>query len=224
MDNNPSNFSPRAGETLPVDSVSWEDCQAFCQRLSERLGHTLTLPTEAQWEYACRAGSQTPFNTGNNLSTEQGNYNGNSPYADHPQGEYRERTLPVKSFTPNDWGLYQMHGNLWEWCLDDLRGFSPAVVIDPVGPNGSGAVVRGGSWFDRAPRCRSASRYAFHRAERERNLGLRVAMVTQAGGERSDRQQESGERPVRSQAVKPQERRADKQAGFIKRLFKQDKK
>lgn len=132
MGDNPSDFNPKTNdkvndnteEELPVEQVSWDDCQQFFKQLNQLIPELhLTFPTEAQWEYACRAGSQTPFNTGENLTTEQANYNGNYPYADFDRGVSRGKTVPVKRFQPNAWGLYQMHGNVWEWCLDSRRDY-----------------------------------------------------------------------------------------------------
>lgn len=102
----------------PVLHVSWNDATAYCDWLSAKLKATCRLPTEAEWEYACRAGTTTPFNTGENLTTEQANYDGNYPYKNFPKGRYLQKTAPVGSYSPNAWGLYDMHGNVYEWCLD----------------------------------------------------------------------------------------------------------
>ena len=116
MKDNPSKFK---GEELPVNSVSWGDCQTFLEQINNLLpGLNLGLPTEAQWEYACRAGPRTPFSFGQTISTDQANFNGNYPYVGAEKGEYRKTTVPVKVLPCNDWGLYQMHGNVWEWCQD----------------------------------------------------------------------------------------------------------
>ena len=131
MGNNPSHFE---GDDLPVECVSWHDAMKFCRRLSEQTGHTYTLPSEAQWEYACRAGTTTPFHFGKTITSGQANYDGNYTYGDAPRGEYRQRTTPVGMFPPNDWGLYDMHGNVWEWCLDEWH------------PNYEGAPVDGSAW------------------------------------------------------------------------------
>ena len=133
---NPSSFH-RAN--FPVDQVSYDDIlQQFLPRLM-RLLPTMaaTLPTEAQWEYACRAGTTTPFSFGDVLTTDLANYAGGHPYtADQPVGEYRGGTVPVDEFSPNSWGLFQMHGNVWEWCRDGERLFEAGQsVIDPIGPN-----------------------------------------------------------------------------------------
>jgi uncharacterized protein (TIGR02996 family) len=115
MGSNPSTFK---GDGHPVEMVSWDDCQEFCRRLSGRDGQRYRLPSEAQWEYACRAGTTTPFHFGATLSTELANYNGNYAYGQGGQGVYRGQTTPVGSFPSNAWGLDDMHGNVWQWCQD----------------------------------------------------------------------------------------------------------
>ncbi len=182
MANNPSNFKAEKDELLPVDSVSWDDCQKFCQRINEKIpGLELSLPTEAQWEYACRAGTETPFSTGEQLSTEQVNYDGNYPYNDGEKGQYRQKTVAVSSFSPNGWGLYQMHGNLWEWCSDGMRDYQPQAEVNPVGTSeGSLRVLRGGSWGDFGRNCRSAAPARLQRVSAFRDIGLRVSQVEPA--------------------------------------------
>jgi formylglycine-generating enzyme len=113
---------PKSEENHPVVHVSWNDAVEYCRWLSEKTGKSYRLPTEAEWEYACRAGSSTPFNTGENVTTSQANYNGNYPYSNYPKGECRQNTVPVDSFAPNAWGLYNMHGNVFEWCSDWYSG------------------------------------------------------------------------------------------------------
>ncbi|NEP81952.1 MAG: SUMF1/EgtB/PvdO family nonheme iron enzyme, partial [Okeania sp. SIO3B3] len=115
MGNNPSNFK---GGSRPVEQVSWHNAVEFCQKLSEKTGKIYTLPSESQWEYACRAGTTTPFYFGETITSELVNYNGNYPYGNAPKGKYRQETTDVGSFPPNAFGLYDMHGNVWEWCLD----------------------------------------------------------------------------------------------------------
>jgi len=133
------------------------------------------LPTEAQWEYACRAGATTPFNTGDNVTADQANYDGRYPYKKYPQGKYRQTTTPVGTFDPNAWGLYDMHGNVWEWCWDwhgnyvgDAQTESQGAVI------GAYRVARGGSWQNNARFLRSASRGSSAPAFREAIIGLRI--------------------------------------------------
>jgi len=117
------------------------------------------LPTEAQWEYACRAGTTTPFNTGNCLNSTQANYNAINPYPSCSKGEYKGEVVPVGSYAPNAWGLYDMHGNVWEWCADWYGSYSSGSQTNPTGPSsGTGRVLRGGSWSNNAGICRSANR------------------------------------------------------------------
>ena len=122
MGNNPSYF--RDNEQNPVENVSWNDVQEFLRTIETLLpGVEACLPTEAQWEYACRAGTTTPFSFGNQITPKQANYDGDFPYADGKEGEYRGHTLPVKSLPANAWGLYEMHGNVGEWCTNDLHTY-----------------------------------------------------------------------------------------------------
>jgi formylglycine-generating enzyme len=144
----------------PVINVSWEDAQDFCLWLSKKTGKKYRLPTEAEWEYACRAETNTPFNTGFNLTTQQANYNGDHPYNLNKKGKNRGQTLPVCSFPQNDWGLYDMHGNVWEWCNDMYKDRN--------------RVYRGGSWSNSANCCRSAIRYDGGPTYRDYDLGFRL--------------------------------------------------
>ncbi len=172
---NPSHFK---GANLPVEQVSWDDCQAFIQVLNRKTGHTYRLPTEAEWEYACRAGTTTPFNTGGNLTTEQANYDGNYPYNNNRKGQYRKQTVAVDSFEPNAWGLYNMHGNVWEWCSDWYGEYESGCVENPVGSkSGSPRVIRGGGWGGPAGRCRSAARSRGTPDDRCANVGFRLVFV-----------------------------------------------
>ena len=175
MGANPSRF--KLGLERPVERVSWEACQTFLARLRERVGVGFRLPTEAQWEYACRSGTQTPFHFGDNMTPGQVNHNGTHPYAGGVKGVYRAETVAVKSLPCNGWGLYEMHGNVWEWCSDWYGKYPSGRVIDPIGPSESGArVVRGGSWFSDAAGVRSANRLRIPPTERDRNVGLRLAL------------------------------------------------
>ena len=147
MGNNPSNF--KGEKNLPVETVSWEDCQEFIKKLRVKDKKPYRLPTEAEWEYACRAGTKTPFCFGDAISTDQANYDGNHIYGNGKKGKYREKTTPVGSFPANAWGLFDMHGNLWEWCQDWFGDYPQNDVVDPQGPNeGQYRVLRGGSWHD----------------------------------------------------------------------------
>ena len=142
----------------PVTCVSWNDVQKFIAWLNKKGEGSYSLPTEAQWEYAARAGTTTPFAFGNCLSTDDANYDGNYPLKGCKKGEYRQKTISVGSLKANEWGLYDMHGNVWEWC-QDWYGDYPTGVVDPTGPStGAHRVLRGGSWADYARRCRSAYR------------------------------------------------------------------
>ncbi len=175
MGENPSAFR---GPDLPVEMVSWNDCQEFCQRLTERTERPIVLPTEAQWEYACRSGTTTPFWFGNTITTDQANYHGEYPYAGGEKGEVRNRTVVVKSFPGNGWGLYEMHGNVWEWCQDWYGDNPGGLRIDPTGPTkGHNRVLRGGGWGYRAGYCRSAYRVHYVPGPRDDNLGFRCAQV-----------------------------------------------
>jgi formylglycine-generating enzyme required for sulfatase activity len=170
---NPSGFK---GDALPVESVSWDDCQQFCQRLGERTGKRFRLPTEAEWEYACRAGTTTPFHFGETLSTGQANYDGNYTYGKGQKGVYRERTTQPGSVPPNAWGLFDMHGNVFEWCSGRYGGCRSAGVGGPPAGGGTRRVMRGGSWFDRPERCRSAYRYAVEPGRHDDGVGCRVVL------------------------------------------------
>jgi len=176
MGENPSGFK---GPDRPVENVSWDDAQKFITKLNSILpGLGLTLPTEAQWEYACRAGTQTPFYFGDNIRPEQVNYNGDHPYNDAPKGLYREKTVAVKSLPPNAWGLYEMHGNVWEWCKDYWGDYSAEEQTNPTGPTDGGSrVVRGGSWGDYARNVRAAFRGSYDPGNRYNLQGFRCARV-----------------------------------------------
>jgi formylglycine-generating enzyme required for sulfatase activity len=156
MGKNPANFQ---GNDLPVEQVNWNDAVEFCQKISQKAGRTFRLPTEAEWEYACRAGTTTPFYFGNTISTEQANYDGNYTYGNGVKGVHRQKTTSVGSFPANAWGLHDMHGNVWEWCADWYGDYPAEAAIDPQGvSNGPSRVLRGGSWNNNPQNCRSANR------------------------------------------------------------------
>ena len=156
----------------PVIHVSWNDANAFAEWMGCR------LPSEAQWEFACRAGTTTEFGTGNNLTTSEANYNGNYPHHIHPKGEYREKTMPVGSFAPNAYGLYDMHGNVWEWCSDGYGEYSSETKTDPEGPESLvHHIYRGGSWFNDARYCRSAYRSNDNPVNHDSTLGFRLVSI-----------------------------------------------
>ena len=181
MGNNPSNFK---GANLPVEMVSWDDCQEFIAKLNAELksggrqspggialgeGYKFSLPAEAQWEYACRAGTTTAYHCGDTLMPQQANFG-----QDWDTGKTKE----VGSFPANAWGLRDMHGNVWEWCLDWYADYPSGAVTDPTGPDrGSSRVLRGGSCGNLAQRCRSALRSYYDPAGRNVSIGLRLALV-----------------------------------------------
>ncbi|MBI1209561.1 MAG: SUMF1/EgtB/PvdO family nonheme iron enzyme [Azospirillum sp.] len=167
------------GPDRPVERVSWHDVQGFLARLEALMpGCGAALPSEAEWEYACRAGTETPFSFGATITTDQANFNGNFPYAGGPKGRYRGETVAVKSLPANPWGLYQMHGNVFEWCADGLRNYGEEAETDPQGPleAKSPRACRGGSWVTRAGRVRSAARIAYHPGDAYGPLGFRFCL------------------------------------------------
>jgi formylglycine-generating enzyme required for sulfatase activity len=209
MGSNPSYFNgDRSGDpyydmdygfdlTRPVERVSWSDATNYCARLTDRdrlagrlpAGCVYRLPTEAEWEYGCRAETMTPYHYGYELRSGMANFDGHYEYPPceggpnycyNPSGNYPRRTIAVEGYGPNAWGLYDMHGNVGEWCLDWYTGSLPGgSVTDPQGPgSGSNRVIRGGSWYDMAHSCRSAyrnSRYPV--GYRDFNQGFRVVLV-----------------------------------------------
>jgi formylglycine-generating enzyme required for sulfatase activity len=184
LDPDPARFK---GADRPVERVSWHDAQEFCRRLNKRTGRHYSLPSEALWEYACRAGSTTPFHFGPTISPELANYNGNHTYGSGPKGDYREHTTPVGCFPANAWGLHDMHGNVWEWCLDrwhpsprhgpsDGRPWlEPAEELSAEGRELR--LLRGGSWFNVPRDCRSAFRISYRPAYSGCSVGFRVCCL-----------------------------------------------
>ena len=175
MGENPSEFR-ECGEDCPVERVSWNEIQVFLSKLNQmKKTSGYRLPTEAEWEYACRAGSNTPFSSANCLTTARANYNGQIPTTGCPKGEYRKSTVPVASFPPNAWGLYDMHGNVWEWCQDWYEEYPSQPVTDPTGPlTGTDRINRGGGWSSQGKSCRSASRYWNYPDYWDNSLGFRL--------------------------------------------------
>jgi len=185
MGNNPSEF--KDDPQNPVEQVSWDDVQGFLREVEKRLpGVKAELPTEAEWEYACRAGSEMAFSWGDGIAPDQANYDATISYANGPTGEYLGKTVPVKSYAPNAWGLYQMHGNVWEWCADGIRTYDGSPQLDPWGPEGDEAprAVRGGSWFDDPPGLRAAFRSGGPRDWRIDYLGFRFSLRSTSSAER----------------------------------------
>ncbi|MCU0549278.1 MAG: SUMF1/EgtB/PvdO family nonheme iron enzyme [Leptolyngbya sp. Prado105] len=171
----------------PIRNISWEDAIEFCDRLAQQTRNPYRLPSEAEWEYACRAGTTTPFHFGKTITSELANYNGNDSYANAPKGLYREKTIEVGSFPPNAFGLYDMHGNVREWCADpwhDSYQNAPTEgqvwesVNDTSGTRereNNRRVLRGGSWLDLPGDCRSATRNYVIARFRSYFFGFRIA-------------------------------------------------
>ncbi len=188
------------GPTHPVENVIHREAVSFCERLSalpeeQAAGRRYRLPTEAEWEYACRAGTRAAFHFGNTLASRQANFNGNYPFGSGEKGQHLRKTAPVGSYPPNSFGLHDMHGNVWEWCSDwyDPEYYRKSPEADPKGPpagvlrtgfrddstdpgdTGFYLVGRGGCWLDEARGCRSAYRFRFMPNDRYRLVGFRVA-------------------------------------------------
>ena len=190
---NPSRFK---GDNRPVECVSWHDAVEFCERLSRHTGRDYRLPSEAEWEYACRAGTTTPFNFGETITSKLANYNASQRYADESKGENRGETTPVGQFPPNAFGLYDMHGQVWEWCADPWHHNYDGAPTDgtvwtieeddnrsplgggfwPIDPDLYDSPLRGGSWLIDPDDCRSASRHYYYRSyiEYYDYIGFRV--------------------------------------------------
>ena len=178
MGNNPSEFKA-CGDDCPVERVSWNDAQQFIRKLNQMpSGGQYRLPTEAEWEYAARAKTRTPFSFGGCLSTDNANFNGLHPMQGCPKGEYRKKTVAVGSFPSNPWGLHDIHGNVWEWCQDRYGAYPTDPVRDPQGPStGASRVSRGGGWNNMAKVCRLVDRRRARPGSRFNNLGLRLVRV-----------------------------------------------
>ena len=187
MHKNLSGFRDLAGHDtkhFPVEMVTWNDADEFCQKLSsqpaeQKAGRVYRLPTEAEWEYACRAGSGTVFCYGDSLSSTQANFDGTLPYGDVPRGPNLQRPTAVGSYPPNAFGIYDMHGNVFEWCADkyDKKYYETSPVADPQGPQFAEnlRVLRGGGWNGIARFCRSADRYYDAPTRKYNDYGFRLA-------------------------------------------------
>ncbi len=214
---NPSHYSPEGRwknrlvpgtvtAKFPVEAVSWHDAVEFCRRLSDlpqerATGRVYRLPTEAEWEFACRAGTDTPFHFGMTLTSWDANFIGKYAYGTTRRGPQLSRPADVGSYRPSNFGLYDMHGNVWEWCADwyDPHYYAESPVDDPAGPtDGEYRVIRGGGWEYGAGSCRSASRYRRTPTFRHGLLGFRVAFDVP--------QQEPAERNDVGRAAKEDER------------------
>ena len=188
MKTNPSFFK---GDLLPVENISFIDVIEFCNRLSIREGLTpayvisedsitwnresngYRLPTDIEWEHACRAGTITPFNTGNNITTDQANFDGRFPYNGNTRMEYRQKTTPVGTFSANRWGLHDMHGNVWEWCWEGPNGNGTDNYSIQL--NNSICVIRGGAWSSSGVSLHSSYRSGFRPNVRNNYVGFRIA-------------------------------------------------
>ena len=189
MGNNPSNFlAPRN----PIENISWHEAVKFCEKLTKLekrngnlpFGYVYRLPTEAEWEYCCRAGTDTAFGFGDSLDATMANFNGKYPFGNAKKGEYRKQTVPVDSFAPNSWKIFNMHGNVWEWCLDQCDWDSGVItdtyrdnIRDPINRRGPYRIIRGGNWRSFAGNCRSTNRHVLRPASRNDGVGLRVVLA-----------------------------------------------
>jgi formylglycine-generating enzyme required for sulfatase activity len=195
FEKNPSRFK---GNLHPVEQVSWHDAVEFCARLSRYTGRQYRLPSEAEWEYACRAGTTTPFHFGETITTDLANYRGTDEYNSSgfygagPKGEYRETTTPVDKFGPNFFGLSDIHGNVWEWCDDHWHDDYKKAPrdgrswIDKTNETNAARMIRGGSWSDNPQACRSALRSMQHMHTTSYYVGFRVVCaVPKIGGTES---------------------------------------
>ena len=191
MGNNPSNFSEKGGgkqrvgnrntADYPVERVSWLDAVEFCKKLSAKENKTYRLPTEAEWEYACRAGTKTVFHTGNEFHSYLANINGldYSSYGTEKAGPFYRCTVAVGEYKRNDFGLFDMHGNVQEWCTDWYAAdyYKQSPKSDPSGPkDGTERVLRGGAWPSSAKACRSAARNQLPPDEKTYTTGFRVVL------------------------------------------------
>jgi formylglycine-generating enzyme required for sulfatase activity len=174
------------GPELPVENISWKEAATFCERLAKKTGRRYGLPSESQWEYACRAGTSTPFSLGETITTDYANYVGEHLFREEPAGIYRHGTTPVGSFLPNPWGLYDMHGQVWEFCADAWQPDYTGAPVDgsprstgfrPTGSPVGCRAARGGSWHETPAHCRSAVRLQVAEDDRMEFYSLRVALT-----------------------------------------------
>jgi formylglycine-generating enzyme required for sulfatase activity len=184
---NPSWFKPGGGgkeevagldtRHFPVDTVSWQEAKEFCRKLSAKEGKAYRLPSEAEWEYMCRAGTLTPFHTGETIAPDQANYHGKHVYGNGKKGEFRARPTKVGSFAPNEWGLHDMHGNVWQLWEDwyERKYYATAPKNNHLNAEaGTARLIRGGSWNDKPEACRSANRSNIGIFGRNISIGFRV--------------------------------------------------
>ena len=178
LKSDPSGFK---GNDLPVERVSWFEAVEFCQRLSKHTGNKYRLPSEAEWEYACRAGTTVPFYFGEVISTDQANYDGKYTYGNDKKEQYRKKTISVGSFPANKFGLHDMHGNVWEWCQDYWHENYNGAPQDGLpwiqGGNSGRRLVRGGSWHYSLWNCRSACRRYNASGSHNSDNGFRVVCL-----------------------------------------------
>lgn len=176
LDPDPARFK---GDNRPVENVSWQEAMEFCVRLSAYTGREYRLPTEAEWKYACRAGTTTSFSFGETITTDLANYDGTEPpYNSGPRGQYRKQTTDVGQFPANVFGVYDMHGNVWEWCQDVWHSNYEGAPTDGsawmADGNQDRRVVRGGGWDDNPRNCRSAYHFNINADDRDNDVGFRV--------------------------------------------------
>ena len=182
LDPDPSYFK---GSDRPVEQITWYEAEEFCKRMAQHTGRPYRLPSEAEWEYACRAGTKTPFSFGKTITTDLVNYNGHYIYDEGSKGKYREETTPVGEFPANAYGLQDMHGNVFEWCVDrwHYASYEEDWVNGSVGQSDTNIrvtrVIRGGYWGVAPAWCRSAFRFNCYPGDRGMGLGFRVVCSPQ---------------------------------------------
>jgi formylglycine-generating enzyme required for sulfatase activity len=184
MGENPSRYL-ECGPECPVETVNYHDVQAFIAALSELSGESYRLPTEAEWEYACRAGGSTVFGLGDAISSTEANFDGREPYPGAEEGRFHGGTTPAGTFPANKWGLHDLNGNVWEWVEDEHCPYPDEAVVDPLGRCDSELlVIRGGSWYYGPDSARCALRYTHRPVDDGPSLGFRL--VREVSSERSE--------------------------------------